>query len=126
MRTHDARRVRRRCWRFASSLTCPCARNRRRACVRRGWGVGGAGAGESGKSTVLKQMKILHQGGYSAEERESYREIIWSNAIQSMQVLVRGMGTINPPIAFNDPAAEVRGAPRPPCPAPRWKAPHAG
>ena len=31
-------------------------------------------------------MKILHQGGYSETERESYREIIWSNTIQSMQV----------------------------------------
>jgi len=68
----------------------------------------GTGAGESGKSTVLKQMKILHQGGYSPEERESYREIIWSNTIQSMQVLLRGMSTINPPIPFDDPVMEVR------------------
>ena len=68
------------------------------------------GAGESGKSTVLKQMKILHQGGYSPEERESYREIIWSNTIQSMQVLLRGMSTINPPIPFDDPVMEVRWA----------------
>ena len=67
----------------------------------------GTGAGESGKSTVLKQMKILHQGGYNDEERESYREIIWSNCLQSMQVLLRGMSTINPPIAFNDEDAEV-------------------
>ena len=53
-------------------------------------------------------MKILHQGGYSEQERESYREIIWSNTIQSMQVLVRGMKTIDPPIEFDDPTMEVR------------------
>jgi len=67
------------------------------------------GAGESGKSTILKQMKILHQGGYSEAERESYREIIWSNTIQSMQVLLRGMKTINPPIEFDDPTMEKKG-----------------
>jgi len=67
------------------------------------------GAGESGKSTILKQMKILHQGGYSEQERESYREIIWSNTIQSMQVLVRGMKSIDPPIEFDDQSMEKKG-----------------
>ena len=52
-------------------------------------------------------MKILHQGGYSEQERESYREIIWSNTIQSMQVLVRGMKSIDPPIEFDDQSMEV-------------------
>jgi len=52
-------------------------------------------------------MKILHQGGYSEAERESYREIIWSNTIQSMQVLVRGMKTITPTIEFEEPTMEV-------------------
>lgn len=66
------------------------------------------GAGESGKSTILKQMKILHQGGYSEAERESYREIIWSNTIQSMQVLLRGMKTITPPIEFEDQTMEKK------------------
>jgi len=31
------------------------------------------GAGESGKSTILKQMKLINHGSYSAEERESYK-----------------------------------------------------
>jgi len=43
------------------------------------------GAGESGKSTVLKQMKLIHHGGYNDSERDSYKEIIFSNTIQSMR-----------------------------------------
>ena len=30
------------------------------------------GAGESGKSTVVKQMKIIHGDGYSQQELESF------------------------------------------------------
>ncbi|KAF9897318.1 guanine nucleotide-binding protein subunit alpha, partial [Lobosporangium transversale] len=40
------------------------------------------GAGESGKSTILKQMKLIHDGGYSKEEREAFREIIFINTVQ--------------------------------------------
>jgi len=46
------------------------------------------GAGESGKSTIVKQMKICYQDGYSKDEREAFREIIYSNTIQSMKVLI--------------------------------------
>lgn len=38
------------------------------------------GAGESGKSTILKQMKLIHEGGYSRDERESFREVSKFNA----------------------------------------------
>ncbi|RCH98001.1 guanine nucleotide-binding protein subunit alpha [Rhizopus stolonifer] len=48
------------------------------------------GAGESGKSTVLKQMKLIH-GGYSPKERAQYKEIIYSNTIQSMRVILKAM-----------------------------------
>lgn len=49
------------------------------------------GAGESGKSTILKQMKLIHQGTYTDEERDSYKEIIYSNTIQSMHVILDAM-----------------------------------
>jgi guanine nucleotide-binding protein G(i) subunit alpha len=49
------------------------------------------GAGESGKSTVLKQMKLIHHGGYTEQERESYKEIIFSNTIQSMRAVLEAM-----------------------------------
>ncbi|KAG4303653.1 hypothetical protein PCANB_000036 [Pneumocystis canis] len=49
------------------------------------------GTGESGKSTILKQMKLIHEGGYSVEERESFKEIIYSNTVQSMRVILEAM-----------------------------------
>lgn len=30
-------------------------------------------------------MKLIHNGGYNDSERESYKEIIFSNTIQSMR-----------------------------------------
>ena len=43
------------------------------------------------QSTVLKQMKLIHHGGYNESEHESYREIIFSNTIQSIQSVVKSM-----------------------------------
>ena len=34
------------------------------------------GSAECGKSTVLKQMKIIHQNGYSKDELLAYRTIL--------------------------------------------------
>lgn len=49
------------------------------------------GAGESGKSTILKQVKLLHDEGFSEDERLAYTEIIFSNTIQSMRVILEAM-----------------------------------
>ncbi|KAJ3385764.1 guanine nucleotide-binding protein subunit alpha [Lobulomyces angularis] len=53
------------------------------------------GAGESGKSTILKQMKLIHDSGYSTEEKEAFKEIIFSNTVQSMRVILEAMQTMN-------------------------------
>ena len=46
------------------------------------------GAGESGKSTIAKQMKIIYLKGFQDAERRPYKEIIFSNIIMSMRALV--------------------------------------
>lgn len=46
------------------------------------------GAGESGKSTVLKQLKLFHKGGFTQQERLQYSQIIWADVIQSMKILI--------------------------------------
>ena len=37
------------------------------------------GAMESGKTTLMKQMKILYQNGYSEEERLNYKCVVYAN-----------------------------------------------
>jgi len=49
------------------------------------------GSGESGKSTVVKQMKIIHQDGFSPEERIAYRAAIYQNLLESAQAIVFAM-----------------------------------
>lgn len=56
------------------------------------------GAGESGKSTMLKQMRIIHakqnEDAFSKEDRETYIPLIFSNIIQSTKTLIKGSDTL--------------------------------
>lgn len=65
------------------------------------------GAGESGKSTIVKQMKIIHETGYSKEECEQYRPVVYSNTIQSLMAIIRAMGQLR--INFADSSRAVVG-----------------
>uniref|UniRef100_A0A2D3V316 Probable G protein alpha subunit GNA-3 n=1 Tax=Ramularia collo-cygni TaxID=112498 RepID=A0A2D3V316_9PEZI len=49
------------------------------------------GSGESGKSTIVKQMKIIHQNGYSVDELVLYRHTIYKNLIDCAKALVGAM-----------------------------------
>ncbi|XP_032994789.1 guanine nucleotide-binding protein subunit alpha-13 [Lacerta agilis] len=46
------------------------------------------GAGESGKSTFLKQMRIIHGQDWDRAAREEFRATIYSNVIKGVRVLV--------------------------------------
>ncbi|KAI9273028.1 guanine nucleotide binding protein, alpha subunit [Phascolomyces articulosus] len=56
------------------------------------------GAGESGKSTILKQMKLISASGFDASERESFRMIVFSNVIAVMQTLLEALDQLNIPL----------------------------
>lgn len=49
------------------------------------------GSGESGKSTIVKQMKIIHQNGYTMDELALYRLTIYKNLIDCAKALVGAM-----------------------------------
>lgn len=46
------------------------------------------GTSACGKSTVAKQMKILHCNGFTPEERDNYKKILISNIFLSLKELV--------------------------------------
>ncbi|XP_037114563.1 guanine nucleotide-binding protein subunit alpha-14-like [Syngnathus acus] len=58
------------------------------------------GTGESGKSTFIKQMRIIHGGGYSEEDKRSYAKLVYQNIYTSMQTMIRAMETLH--IPFRD------------------------
>ena len=49
------------------------------------------GSGESGKSTIVKQMKICYQNGYTHDELCTYRVIVYRNLLESAQAIVLAM-----------------------------------
>ena len=49
------------------------------------------GAGESGKSTIVKQMRIIHGAGYNSSDCIQYRRIVYSNTIESLCTILHAM-----------------------------------
>lgn len=62
------------------------------------------GAGESGKSTVLKQMKIINSQGYTDDERRAFKTIINSNIIYSMKTICKAMANPQNQVSLGNPA----------------------
>lgn len=46
------------------------------------------GAGESGKSTIFKQMKLLYGAGNTLEDKKMMTPVVFSNTISTMRVLI--------------------------------------
>lgn len=48
------------------------------------------GGPESGKSTLFKQMRILHMNGFSDLDMVNYRYLVYSNVVQAVYQLLQG------------------------------------
>lgn len=59
------------------------------------------GAGESGKSTFLKQMRIIHGVKFEPELVKEYQHVIYNNIVKGMKVLVDARDKLN--ICWHDP-----------------------
>lgn len=64
-----------------------------------------AGAGESGKSTIIKQMRIIYSGGFQEDERVQVKAVIYSNVVIAFRVLLEIMQEER--IAFADEKTRV-------------------
>ncbi|KAL8670323.1 MAG: hypothetical protein Q9168_005123 [Polycauliona sp. 1 TL-2023] len=61
------------------------------------------GAGESGKSTILKQMRIIYSEGFHLEERKEVRQVIFSNMVVAFKIIAEEMREIG--MDYQDPAS---------------------
>ena len=55
------------------------------------------GEGDSGKSTIAKQMRILHSNGYSLSDLKKFRDIVHSNTIEGLMTII----TVMPKLEIN-------------------------
>lgn len=62
------------------------------------------GTGESGKSTFIKQMRIIHGSGYSEDDKRSFIKIVYQNIFMAMNSMIRAMDTLK--IVYKDPQNE--------------------
>jgi len=62
------------------------------------------GAGESGKTTFMKQMRILHGNGFTDEDLVDYRRIIQTNVVMGLRVLCDARSKLS--IPFQHPENE--------------------
>lgn len=64
------------------------------------------GTGESGKSTFIKQMRIIHGSGYSDEDKRGFIKLVYQNIFMAMQSMIRAMDLLK--IQYSDSRNSVR------------------
>ena len=79
------------------------------------------GIGDSGKSTFVKQMKIIHGDGYSIDELNSFTSIIHGNLLSSMVEVIKAMDKLN--IALHNPSNQDCASKIINCPTPVQRIP---
>jgi GTPase SAR1 family protein len=70
------------------------------------------GAGESGKSTLFKQMITIYGTGFPEHERRTFEPIIYNNIITSMQTLANAAAAHGGPVACQDSLAFIKDMPQ--------------
>uniref|UniRef100_A0A3B4FDV9 Guanine nucleotide-binding protein subunit alpha n=1 Tax=Pundamilia nyererei TaxID=303518 RepID=A0A3B4FDV9_9CICH len=53
------------------------------------------GTGESGKSTFIKQMRIIHGKGYNDTDRKGFTRVVYQNIIAGIQAMINAMETLH-------------------------------
>lgn len=57
------------------------------------------GTGEAGKSTFIKQMRIIHGQGYSDRDRAEFKTLVYRNTVKGMLIMIEAMETLKVPYA---------------------------
>lgn len=67
-----------------------------------------AGPGESGKSTIIKQMRIIHSNGFHEDEKIQTRAVIYANVVTTCKLLLEIMHSQG--IAYGDEVTKSHAA----------------
>lgn len=67
------------------------------------------GSGESGKSTIVKQMKILHKNGFSKEELYEYKPFVYKNVLDCIKSVINAILDIEPLLVQKSVSAQLDG-----------------
>ncbi|XP_041912137.1 guanine nucleotide-binding protein subunit alpha-11-like [Alosa sapidissima] len=57
------------------------------------------GTGESGKTTFIKQMRIIHGKGYSEEDRRAFAKLVFQNVFTAVKAMTGAMTALRIPYA---------------------------
>ncbi|XP_026887527.2 guanine nucleotide-binding protein subunit alpha-11-like [Electrophorus electricus] len=57
------------------------------------------GTGESGKTTFIKQMRIIHGKGYSEDDRRAFDKLVFQNIFTAIKAMTAAMSTLKIPYA---------------------------
>eukprot|EP00094_Tigriopus_californicus_P004317 TCALIF_04162-PA protein Name:"Similar to Guanine nucleotide-binding protein G(q) subunit alpha (Homarus americanus)" AED:0.19 eAED:0.19 QI:379/0.87/1/1/0.87/1/9/356/396 len=60
------------------------------------------GTGESGKSTFIKQMRIIHGSGYTDDDKRGFIKLVFQNIFMAMQSMIRAMDMLKIPYENGD------------------------
>ncbi|KAF8214278.1 guanine nucleotide-binding protein alpha-2 subunit [Mycena galopus ATCC 62051] len=62
------------------------------------------GSGDSGKSTILKQMRLIHKKPFSPQEVESFRQLVFENLTRGMEYLIDALPDmmLELPVVYTD------------------------
>uniref|UniRef100_A0A8C2IYQ7 Uncharacterized protein n=1 Tax=Cyprinus carpio TaxID=7962 RepID=A0A8C2IYQ7_CYPCA len=63
------------------------------------------GTAESGKTTFMKQMKIIHGSGFLEDERRGYTKLVFQNIFQAISEMTDAMKTLK--IPYSNPQNEI-------------------
>ncbi|XP_029004458.1 guanine nucleotide-binding protein subunit alpha-11-like [Betta splendens] len=63
------------------------------------------GTGESGKTTFIRQMRIIHGRGFSEEERRGFAKCIFQNIFTAVKAMTTAMGALR--IPYSNPENEA-------------------
>ena len=56
---------------------------------------------------VFSSVRIIHENGFTRDECKQYKPVVYSNTIQSLAAIIRGMDILG--INFHNPSRRVGG-----------------